>query len=158
MQVKSKRYKINTSKDKLLQVLKNKQRSPAELLLCHPFMKWKCEWVTGKIENDSFELTDYRFSTTGIRFLGKVIEHDNYIELLTQIRLSTLLVFFHSFWLISLIIALFTFNNFQDRLGIIGILLFVAIGNSLMIFSIIKCFYNFLERQFTKKYMLLETD
>ena len=158
MKVKSKQYKINTSKEKLFQILKNKQRSTAEFVLYHPFMKKKCEWVTGKIENDSFDLTDFRFSKTGIRFIGKVIEHDSFIELFTQINLSIFLIIFQSIWLVFFIIALFTADNFQDRLSILIIILIGETGNILIISSIIKGFYNFLESQFIKKNMLFETD
>ena len=158
MIINSKNYKLNTSKNKFFQVLKNKHRLPAEWMMYHPFMSRKCEWVTGKIANNSFELTDFRFSRSGIRFLGKVIEHDSSIELLTQIRLNNFSVVFHTFWLISLTIVLFSVNNFQDRLGVLGILLFGAIGNSLIIFLILKGFYNFLENQFTQNDISFELD
>jgi hypothetical protein len=151
MIINSKNYKLNTSKNKFFQVLKNKLRSPAEgWMVYHPFINRKCEWVTGKLSNNSFDLTDYRFSRPGIHFLGKVIENDSCIELITQIKFNNFLVIFQSFWIISLIIALYTVNNFQDRLGILIIILFGVIGNSLIIFSIIKGFYNFLDNQFAQ--------
>ena len=121
-------------------------------------MKKKCEWVTGKIENDSFDLTDFRFSKTGIRFIGNVVEHDSFIELFTQINLSIFLIIFQSIWLVFFIIALFTADNFQDRLSILIIILIGETGNILIISSIIRGFYNFLESQFIKKNMLFETD
>ena len=158
MKINSKRYRIQTDKDKLYQLLKNKYRLPAEFTLYHPFMNRKCEWVTGKLSNNSFDLTDFRFPKPGIRFLGKVIEHDNFIELFTQIKLRTLFVVFHSIWFISLIFALYTVSTTQDKFGILAILLIGSIGNSLIIYSIIKGFYNFLENQFTQNDISFEQD
>jgi len=85
---KSKKYKIKITKERFLNTVKDKLRLPAEDVFIGPFTSKKCEWVTGKIDNNSFELSDYRFSKVGIKINGKINEDNNDIEVLTNINFN----------------------------------------------------------------------
>jgi len=158
MKIKSKRYKIGINKEKIFQLLKEKYRLPPEFIFGHPFMKKKCEWITGKIDSDSFELTDFRFSKTGLKFLGKLIEKGSHIEVLTHIKFGAPFVIFQSIWIVFFLIVFFTKVSYQERLSILIIIIIGELGNYLLLSSMIKNFYRFFESLFIQKNIFIEAD
>lgn len=150
MTVKSKKHIIGLNKDKFLQILKDKYRPPAEFVLYHPFMKKKCEWITGKIENNFFSLTDYRFSKFAVSFLGKIIVVDDHIEVPIFIKFRYSFIIAQSLFLLLFVVMFFISDNFYSRISILLMIVIGETANYFLIASVIKAFNVFFENLFVK--------
>lgn len=148
MIVHSKKYKIKITKEKFLHTIKDKHRLPAEDILVGPFTKKTCEWITGKIENNSFTLSDYRFSKVGIKINGEIKEDINDIEVSTSINFKTRLIITQSAFILWFLLIFFLSDSIYARLSLLLILLIGGIGNYFIISSIIKGFFRFFENLF----------
>jgi hypothetical protein len=156
MMVQSKKYLIRISKEKFLHNLKNKFRLPAEDIWYHPFMNKDCEWITGKIENNSFLVSDYRFPKNGIKFGGKIIERMNEIEVSTEIYFKTSLIIIQSSFLVLFILMFYLSDNVFARLSLLFVTIVGGVGNYLIMSAIIKGFYRFFENLLREGNLIVE--
>jgi len=152
---KSKKYKIKITKERFLNTVKDKLRLPAEDVFIGPFTSKKCEWVTGKIDNNSFELSDYRFSKVGIKINGKINEDNNDIEVLTNINFKTQIIIIQSFFMIWFISLVILSEDLFMRLFFVFTLLTGGIGNYFIFSSYIKGFYYFFENLFKNENLIV---
>lgn len=151
MKFQSKKYKINITKEKFLDTIKDKFRLPAEDILIGPFTNKTCEWVTGKIENNSFALSDYRFPKFGINISGQIEEDINGIEVSTFINFKARIIIAQSFFIFWFLLIFFLSNYVYARFSLLLMLLIGEIGNYFLISSIIKGFFRFFENLFKNK-------
>ena len=145
MELEGKNYIVDTSVEIFFQLLKDKIRLPAENMVYHPFMNSRCDWISGKIENNSFQITDYRFKFGSFSIMGNVEEKQGFIEIYTTVKFKISILIFYLIWLSFLIVFLILVDNANDRLGILVILLLGCSHSYYTISRRIKAFYTFLE-------------
>jgi len=143
MQFKSKTYKIFTTKNELMSLLRNKLRIVPEFSFYIPFFNSKCEWITGNVGASSFELADYRLSTKLIFFKGIIEEHRDHLIVHFFVNISNKVVVVQSLFILSFVLGIFLPGTTEAELSIFAILIFVEIGNYLLYLNISLSFYGF---------------
>jgi len=156
MIIQNKTYRIDLTKEKILNKLKDKHRLPNEDKMVHPFMSRKCEWLAGEIGNNSFSLCDYRFTKVGIIFNGKIIEGTNEIKISTNIIFKKSLIITQSIFLLWFLFLFYMSDNVISRLSFLFVIVVGEILNYFIVTTYIKGFYRFFENLFKNEILILD--
>ena len=151
MQFESKTYKIISTKNELVRLVKNKLRTIPEFSFYIPFFNSKCEWVTGKIGDSSFELADYKFSTKLIFFKGIIEEYKDHLLVHFFVNISNIVVVVQSLFIVLFLLGYFLASTTEVKLSILAMLILGEISNYLLYLNISLSFYGFF-------YSLLKTN
>ena len=155
MRVKNKTYRLDITKEKFLNKLKDKYRLPNEDKMVHPFMSRNCEWFAGEIGSNSFSLCDYRFTKVGIVFNGMITESNNEIKISTNIILKKSLIIIQSIFFLWFLFLFFISDNTFARLSLLFLLIAGEILNYFIVTTYIKGFYRFFENIFKNENLVV---